>query len=178
MSDTYDLLVLGGGPAGYVGAIRAAQLGKKVACVEMERAGGICLNWGCIPTKSLLRNAELFQLMKHRAGDFGLTFSDLNYDWSKIISRSRKVSDQLAGGVEYLFKKNKVEYVLGEGSFTAPNTLSVKLKDGTARVLQGGKVLVSTGVRPRSLPGLEFDGNTVIGSREAMVLKKQPASMV
>jgi dihydrolipoamide dehydrogenase len=178
MSDTYDLLVLGGGPAGYVGAIRGAQLGKKVACVEMERAGGICLNWGCIPTKSLLRNAELFQLMKHRAGDFGLTFSDLGYDWSKIISRSRKVSDQLAGGVEYLFKKNKVEYVLGEGSFTAPDTLSVKLKDGKSTVLQGGKVLVSTGVRPRSLPGLEFNGNMVISSREAMVLKNRPASIV
>jgi dihydrolipoyl dehydrogenase len=178
MSDIYDLLVVGGGPAGYVGAIRAAQLGKKVACIEMERAGGICLNWGCIPTKSLLRNAELFQLMKHRAGDFGFTLTDLNYDWSKIIARSRKVSDQLAGGVEFLFKKNKVEYVLGEGSFTAPDTLSVKLKDGKSRVLQGKKVLVSTGVRPRALPGLDFDGNTVISSREAMVLKKQPASIV
>src|SRR5262245_6860268 len=178
MSDIYDLLVVGGGPAGYVGAIRGAQLGKKVACIERERAGGICLNWGCIPTKSLLRNAELFQLVKHRASDFGLTFSDLSYDWSKIISRSRKVSDQLAGGVEYLFKKNKVEYVLGEGSFTAPDTLSVKLKDGKSRLLQGRKVLVSTGVRPRSLPGLEFNGNTAISSREAMVLKQRPASIV
>jgi dihydrolipoamide dehydrogenase len=178
MSDIYDLLVVGGGPAGYVGAIRAAQLGKKVACIEMERAGGICLNWGCIPTKSLLRNAELFQLMKHRAGDFGFKFNDLSYDWSKIIARSRKVSDQLAGGIEFLFKKNKIEYVLGEGSFVAPDTVSVKLKDGKTRILKGRKVLVSTGVRPRALPGLNFDGNTVISSREAMVLKKQPASIL
>src|SRR5438093_697963 len=178
MPDVYDLLVVGGGPAGYVGAIRAAQLGKKVACIEMERAGGICLNWGCIPSKSLLRNAELYHLLHHRAADFGFKFSDLSFDWSKIISRSRKVADQLAGGIEFLFKKNKVEYVLGEGSFTAPDTLSVKLKDEKARVLQGKKVLVSTGVRPRALPGLDFDGNTVISSREAMVLKKQPASIV
>jgi dihydrolipoamide dehydrogenase len=178
MSDIYDLLVVGGGPAGYVGAIRAAQLGKKVACIEMERAGGICLNWGCIPTKSLLRNAELFQLMKQRAGDFGFKFGDLSYDWSKIVSRSRKVSDQLASGVEYLFKKNRIDYVLGEGSFTAPNTLSVKLKDGKSRTLQGSKVLVSTGVRPRALPAMQFDGNRVISSREAMTLKSQPASIV
>lgn len=178
MPDIYDLVVVGGGPAGYVGAIRAAQLGKKVACIEMERAGGICLNWGCIPTKSLLRNAELYHLMKRRAGDFGFTFTDLSYDWAKIIARSRKVSEQLAGGIEFLFKKNKVEYVLGEGSFTAPDTVSVKLKDGETRALQGRKVLVSTGVRARALPGLSFDGNRVIGSREAMVLKKQPSSIV
>src|SRR5438552_8110014 len=178
MPDGYDLLVVGGGPAGYVGAIRAAQLGKKVACIEMERAGGICLNWGCIPTKSLLRNAELYQLMHHRAADFGLKFNDLSYDWSKIISRSRKVADQLAGGVEFLFKKNKVEYVLGEGSITTPDTVTVKLNDGKVKTLQGNKLLISTGVRPRPLPGLAFNGNTVITSREAMVVKKQPASIV
>src|SRR5690242_21064174 len=96
----YDLIVIGGGPAGYVGAIRAAQLGKKVACVEADRAGGTCLNWGCIPTKSLLRNAELYHLMKHRAADFGFTFDNLAYDWSKVIGRSRKVSDRLAGRSE------------------------------------------------------------------------------
>ncbi len=103
----YDLIVIGGGPAGYVGAIRAAQLGKKVACVEMDRAGGTCLNWGCIPTKSLLRNAELYQLMQHKADEFGFKFDKLDYDWDQIIGRSRKVSDRLAGGIEFLFKKNK-----------------------------------------------------------------------
>src|SRR5471032_1423853 len=101
----YDLVVIGGGPAGYVGAIRAAQLGKKVACVEMERAGGTCLNWGCIPTKSLLRNAEIYQLMTKHAGEFGLSFDNLSYDWEKVIHRSRKISAQLAGGIEMLFKK-------------------------------------------------------------------------
>ena len=112
----YDLIVIGGGPAGYVGAIRAAQLGKHVACVEKERAGGTCLNWGCIPTKSLLRNAELYHLMKHRAGDFGFRFEGLSYDWSKVIKRSRDVSDKNAAGIEFLFRKNKVDYILGEAS--------------------------------------------------------------
>ena len=108
----YDLIVVGGGPAGYVGAIRAAQLGKKVAVVEMERAGGTCLNWGCIPTKSLLRNAELYQLMNQHAGDFGMTFDNLKFDWEKVISRSRKVAGKLAGGIEMLFKKNKIVIIL------------------------------------------------------------------
>ena len=99
----YDLIVVGGGPAGYVGAIRAAQLGKRVACVEKERAGGTCLNWGCIPTKALLRNAELYHLLRHRASDLGFRFDNLAYDWSKIIARSRAVSDKLASGVEFLF---------------------------------------------------------------------------
>jgi len=114
--NAYDLLVIGGGPAGYVGAIRAAQLGQRVACVEKERAGGTCLNWGCIPTKSLLRNAELFRLMKHRADEFGFRFDNLSYDWGKVIKRSRNVADKNAEGIEYLFKKNKVDYILGEAS--------------------------------------------------------------
>ncbi len=178
MADSYDFVVVGGGPAGYVGAIRAAQLGKKVACVEMERAGGICLNWGCIPSKSLLRNAELYQLMNHRAADFGLKISGLSYDWSRIISRSRKVADQLASGVEFLFRKNKVDYVLGEGTITAPDTLAVKLNDGKFRTLTAKRILVATGVRPSSLPGMAFDGSRVINSKEAMVLEKQPSSIV
>ena len=103
---SYDLIVIGGGPAGYVGAIRAAQLGKKVACVEKDRAGGTCLNWGCIPTKALLRNAELFQLMSHRAGEFAFSFDNLRYDWSKIIKRSRDVADKNATGIEFLFLEN------------------------------------------------------------------------
>ena len=109
----YDLIVLGGGPAGYVGAIRGAQLGKRVACIERERAGGTCLNWGCIPTKSLLRAAELYHLMSHRAAEFGLTFERAAYDWGKIIKRSRMVTDKNAAGIEFLFKKNKVDYIRG-----------------------------------------------------------------
>jgi len=175
---SYDLIVIGGGPAGYVGAIRAAQLGKKVACVEKERAGGTCLNWGCIPTKSLLRNAELFHLMKHRADEFGFRFDNLNFDWSKVIQRSRNVADKNAGGIEYLFKKNKVDYILGEAALEKAGVVTVKGKDGKEQKLEAKSVLLATGVVSRPMPGLPFNGTTVIGSREAMVLAKQPKSIV
>src|SRR5690606_9838744 len=132
----YDLIVIGGGPAGYVGAIRAAQLGKRVACVEKERAGGTCLNWGCIPTKSRLCNAELFHLMKHRAGEFGFTFDNLSFDWSKVIKRSRNVADKNAGGIEYLFKKNKVDYLLGEASLQRAGVVTVNDRDGKTQKLE------------------------------------------
>jgi len=115
----YDLIVIGGGPAGYVAAIRAAQHGKKVACVEADRAGGTCLNWGCIPTKALLKNAELYQTLTHKATEMGLKIEGLSYDWSAVVGRSRKVSDKLAGGIEFLFKKNKVDYIRGYGSIEA-----------------------------------------------------------
>ena len=174
----YDLIVIGGGPAGYVGAIRAAQLGKRVACVEKERAGGTCLNWGCIPTKSLLRNAELFHLMKHRADEFGFSFDNLSFDWSKVVKRSRNVADKNAGGIEYLFKKNKVDYILGEASLEKAGVVTVKGKDGKMQTLEAAKVLLATGVVSRPMPGLPFNGTTVIGSREAMVLEKQPKSIV
>src|ERR1700754_1077083 len=174
----YDLVVIGGGPAGYVAAIRAAQLGKKVACVEKERAGGTCLNWGCIPTKALLRNAELFHTVKHRAAEFGMSFTGLEYDWSKVIKRSRDVSDKNAGGIEFLFKKYKVDYVRGEASIDKPGSVAVKFPDGKTETHTAPKVLVCTGCVSRPMPGLPFDGVKVIGSREAMVLPKQPASMV
>lgn len=174
----YDLVVIGGGPAGYVGAIRAAQLGRRVACVEKERAGGTCLNWGCIPTKSLLRNAELFHLMKQRADEFGFSFDHLRYDWGKIIQRSREVADKNAAGIEYLFRKNKVDYVRGEASLDGPGVVSVKGSDGTTQPLVAAKILLCTGVVSRPLPGLPFNGQTVIGSREAMVLEQQPKNIV
>ena len=174
----YDLIVIGGGPAGYVGAIRAAQLGKRVACVEKERAGGTCLNWGCIPTKSLLRNAELYHLMSHRAADFGFKIEGLSYDWSKVIKRSRDVSDKNAAGIEFLFKKNKVDYIRGEASMDKPGETVVQLADGKTETHTAAKILVSTGVVSRPLPGLPFNGKTVIGSREAMILDPQPKSMV
>jgi dihydrolipoyl dehydrogenase len=175
---TYDLIVIGGGPAGYVGAIRAAQLGKKVACVEKERAGGTCLNWGCIPTKSLLRNAELFHLMKHRAGEFGFSFDNLSFDWPKIIKRSRDVSDKNAAGIEFLFKKNKVDYIRGEGSIEKAGTVKVKLADGKEETHSAPKILVATGIVARQMPGFAFDGKKVIGYREAMILGEQPKSMI
>jgi len=174
----YDLIVIGGGPAGYVGAIRAAQLGKRVACVEKERAGGTCLNWGCIPTKSLLRNAELYHLMKHRAGDFGITIEGLSFDWSKVIKRSRDVSDKNAAGIEFLFKKNKVDYIRGEGSMEKAGEVVVKLADGKTEKHTSSKILIATGVVSRSLPSLPFNSKNVIGSREAMILEPQPKSMV
>jgi len=174
----YDLIVIGGGPAGYVGAIRAAQLGRRVACVEKERAGGTCLNWGCIPTKSLLRNAELYHLMKHRAADFGFKIEGLSYDWKKVIQRSREVSDKNAAGIEFLFKKNKVDYLRGEGFVDQPGEVRVKFNDGKTETHATANILISTGVVSRPLPGLPFNAKTVIGSREAMVLEPQPKSMV
>jgi dihydrolipoamide dehydrogenase len=174
----YDLVIVGGGPAGYVGAIRAAQLGKHVACVEKERAGGTCLNWGCIPTKSLLRNAELFHLLKHRAAEFGFSFDNLRHDWSKIIKRSREVADKNAGGIEYLFKKNKVDYIRAEASLERAGEVSAKSPDGETQIFESDKILLATGVVSRPMPGLPFNGTTVIGSREAMVLEKQPQSLV
>jgi dihydrolipoamide dehydrogenase len=174
----YDLIVIGGGPAGYVGAIRAAQLGKKVACVEKERAGGTCLNWGCIPTKSLLRNAELYHLMAHRAAEFGFSCKEVSYDWSKIIKRSRDVSDKNAAGIEFLFKKNKVDYLRAEAVIEKAGAVKVKLADGKEETHNAPRILVATGCVSRPLPGLAFNGRTVIGSKEAMVLDKQPKSMV
>ena len=160
----YDLIVIGGGPAGYVAAIRATQLGKKVACVENDRAGGTCLNWGCIPTKALLKNAELYHAISHRAEEFGLKVEGLSYDWSKIIGRSRKVSDKLCGGIEFLFKKNKVDYIRGTGSITAPGKVEVTGKDGKKETQDAAKILVATGAKARPMPGLPFNGTTVIDS--------------
>src|SRR5208283_3196004 len=166
----YDLVVIGGGPAGYVGAIRAAQLGKKVACVEKERAGGTCLNWGCIPTKSLLRNAELYHILKKRAADFGFKFDNLSYDWKKIISRSRSVADKLAGGVEFLFKKNKIDYLRGEASIAGPGKVSYKTKEGNTEIVDAENILVATGTVSRELPGLLTNGKTVLNSHDAMIV--------
>lgn len=174
----YDLLVIGGGPAGYVGAIRAAQLGKKVGCVEMDRAGGTCLNWGCIPTKSLLKNAELYHTMAHRAAEYGMKFDNLSFDWEKIIGRSRTVSGKLAGGVEFLFKKNKIDYLRGVGTFKDSRTLNVKATDGTTQEHTADKILVATGTVSRQLPDFPFDGKTIIGSKAAMTLPKQPESII
>ncbi len=174
----YDLIVIGGGPAGYVAAIRAAQLGKSVTCVEADRAGGTCLNWGCIPTKALLRNAELFQTLNRRAGEFGLKVDGLEYDWNAVIQRSRKISDRLAAGIEFLFKKNKIESIHGRASLAGPGKVEVAGADGSTRVLEAAHILVATGCRTREFPGLPFNGTTVIGSKEAMTLDRQPGEMI
>ncbi len=174
----YDLIVIGGGPAGYAAAIRAGQLGKKTACVEMDRAGGTCLNWGCIPTKSLIRNAEIYQLMHNHSGDFGLGVTGLTYDWSKVIGRSRGVSDKLAGGIEFLFKKNKVDYVRGKGSLLGNGKVEVTDANGAVSMLEGENILIATGCTSRPMPGLPFDGHRVISSKEAMVMPQQPKEII
>ena len=174
----YDLIVIGGGPAGYVAAIRAAQLGKKVACVEADRAGGTCLNWGCIPTKSLLKNAEVYHMLTHKAAELGIKFDGLTYDWSAVIGRSRKVADRLAGGIEFLLKKNGIDYIRGFGSIEGTGKVGVKAADGSTKVLETKDILVATGCKTRGLPSLPFNGKSVIGSKEAMILPEQPKEML
>ena len=179
----YDLIVIGGGPAGYVGAIRAAQLGKKVVCVEMERAGGTCLNWGCIPTKALLKSAEVKQLLGH-VGDYGLSLSgEVKFDFAKIMQRSRSVSDTMAKGIEFLFKSKKVDYAVGKAQIEAPAEAGIKKvtvtgADGKAQTLTGKAILICTGAKARALPGVKVDGEKVLTSREALAIKTSPKSIL
>jgi len=173
----YDLAVLGGGPAGYVGAIRAAQLGKKVVVIEKERAGGTCLNWGCIPSKSLLKNAEVYQHILH-AEDYGISTGKVSFDFAKVIGRSRNVSDRIAKGVEFLLKAKKVDYLVGEGKLGSDRKIKVRTADGKNQVIEATNVLLATGCLPRVLPGLKVDGKVVMTSREALEMKKQPKSII
>ena len=174
----YDLIVIGAGPAGYEAAIRAAQLGRKVACVDKDRTGGTCNNWGCIPTKALLKNAELYHDMKDRAAEFGFGFDGLRFDWSKIIKRSRDISQKGTAGVDYLFRKNKIDSLRGEASLEKAGHVNVKLVDGGEETHSATNILIATGCVSRPLPGLAFDGKTVIGSKEAVALEKLPRSIV
>ncbi len=172
MAYDYDIAVIGGGPAGYAGAIRAAQLGKKVVCVERDQLGGICLNWGCIPTKALLTNAHLVELISRHGKAFGYS-GEPSWDFSQIIGRSRTVAGNLNKGIEHLFRKYKVESKLGTAKVVAPHTVQV----GDAK-FTAGSIVVATGVRPRPLPGADFDGVTILSYKEAMSLPKQPRSML
>lgn len=175
--DRFDLVVLGAGPGGYVAAIRAAQLGMSVAVVEQERAGGVCLNWGCIPSKSLLSSAELYDRMRNEAPDHGFTIGQLDFDYAKVIARSRRAADRLAKGVESLFKKNDITLISGRGRLAGPDRIQVAAADGT-RTVAGRFVLLATGSTERTLPGLEIDGETVLTSRQALECKRVPASLV
>ena len=174
----YDLIVIGAGPAGYVAAIKAAQLGKRVACVEKERGGGTCNNWGCIPTKALLKNAEMYHAMTHRAAEFGFKIEGLSYDWGAIIKRSRVVSDKGAAGVDFLFKKNKIDSIKGDASMDKAGEVKVMGAEGKVETHTAKHILIATGCVTRPLPGLEFNGKTVIGSKEALQLPAQPKSIV
>ncbi len=173
----YDLVVIGGGPAGYAGAIRAGQLGKKVACIEMERAGGTCLNWGCIPTKALLKSAELFQKIK-KADAYGISVKDVGFDFAKVMERSRGVAGQMAKGIEFLFKKNKVDYFVGRAQVTAPGMVTITEGEHAGKYMKAKNVLVATGCKMRRIPGLEFDGVRVMTSREALANLKLPKSII
>ncbi|MFW6353589.1 MAG: dihydrolipoyl dehydrogenase [Verrucomicrobiota bacterium] len=175
-NETYDLVVIGGGPAGYAAAIRAGQMGKKVACIELERAGGTCLNWGCIPSKALLKAAETFESIKH-ASDFGIEVGQPTVDFSKVMGRSRSVSDQMAKGIEFLFKKNKVEYVLGRAHVSAPGIVEVVEGMDKGKFFSTKNILIATGCKARRLPDLAVDGERIMTSREALVMKKQPESV-
>jgi len=175
-TQSYDLVVIGGGPAGYAAAIKAGQLGKKVACVEKERAGGTCLNWGCIPSKALLKSAELVMKMR-RSEDFGVRCKDIEVDFPKMVKRSRAVADKMAGGIEYLFKKNKVDYIQGSAMLIGPHEVRVNGGERDEDVLHAEKILIATGCRARHLPGVEHDGRQIMTSREALVLEKQPKSV-
>jgi dihydrolipoamide dehydrogenase len=175
-NEVYDLVVIGGGPAGYAAAIRAGQLGKKVACVELDRAGGTCLNWGCIPSKALLKAAETVESIAH-AAEFGIEVQNYSVDFAKVMDRSRGVSDRMAGGIEFLFKKNKVDYINGTGHI--PTAGIVEITDGPdkGKMISTQNTLIATGCRARQLPGIDVDGEKVMTSREALVMKKQPKSI-
>ena len=172
----YDVIILGSGPGGYVTAIRASQLGLKVAVVEKENLGGICLNWGCIPTKALLKSAQVFEYINH-AEDFGITVKDVNADFSNIIKRSRDVADGMSNGIAYLLKKNKVEVINGYGKIKKGNKVSVTV-DGKSTDYSTKHIIIATGARSRELPNLPQDGKKVIGYREALTLPKAPKKMV
>ena len=173
----FDLVVIGGGPGGYVAAIRAAQLGMRTALVEREHLGGICLNWGCIPTKALLRSAEIFHLM-HHIGEFGFSAKELSYDFGKVIKRSRRVAGQLNRGVQHLLKKNKVSVFDGHGRLDGKQAVAIE-KDGKVTTsLRAGHIILASGARARTLPGLEPDGKLIWTYKEAMVPDAMPKSVL
>ena len=175
-NESFDLVILGSGPGGYVAAIRASQLGLKVAIVERERLGGICLNWGCIPTKALLRTSEIYHYMQH-AGAYGLKADNVGFDLAKVTERSRKVAGQLNAGVTGLMKKNKVTVVAGEGRLTGTTQITVKTGD-TERVLDAKNVILATGARARDLPGVPADGKRIWTYRHAMVPPEMPTKLL
>lgn len=177
MAEKFDLVVIGGGPGGYVAAIRASQLGLKTALVEKEHLGGICLNWGCIPTKALLRSAEVYHLMKH-ADSFGLSAKEVSFDLKKIVERSRNVSGQLSGGIAQLLKKNKVTVFDGHGKLLGRGKIEVKKGSKKVADLEGKHIILATGAHARVLPGLEPDGKMVWTYKEAMIPEKMPESLL
>jgi len=173
----YDVIVIGSGPGGYPAAIRASQLGLKVAIIEKESLGGVCLNWGCIPTKALIKSAQVYEYVKHSA-NYGITTTGVNHDFGAVIKRSRGVADKMSKGVQFLMKKNKIEVIMGYGKVLSRGKVEVKDAEGKTQVVDGKYIIIATGGRTRELPNLKQDGKKVIGYREAMVLPTQPKSMI
>ena len=176
MATDYDMIVIGAGPGGYVAAIRGAQLGLKVAIIEREHMGGICLNWGCIPTKAMLRSSEIFHLM-HRASEFGLSVDKINFDLEAVVKRSRGVASKLNSGISHLLKKNKIDVLMGNASITAKNTVTVETDKGMKK-LQGQNIILATGARARELPGLEADGDLVWTYKAALTPTRMPKKLL
>ena len=172
----FDIAVLGGGPGGYVAAIRGAQLGKKVCIIEKEKLGGICLNWGCIPTKALLKNAELLNQIKS-AELYGINVGEISVDFKKNIQRSRDVADGLSKGIEFLMKKNKISHIHGTGKIVSENSLEVT-NDLGKEVIEAENIIIATGARPKTFPGMELDRKRIISSKEAMLLDQPPKDMI
>lgn len=179
MAVEYDVVILGGGPGGYVAAIRAGQLKLKTAVIDKDNLGGICLNWGCIPTKSLLKNAEIYDNLKNHSGDFGLSYKDLKFDFSKIIKRSRDISDRITKNVELLVKKNKVDRYRGFGKLTSKNTIDVLDANGkVTETIKAKNIVIATGASPRVFPNIPVDHKSIITSTEAMSLSEQPNELI
>ena len=173
----YDVIVLGSGPGGYPAAIRASQLGKKVAIIEKESLGGVCLNWGCIPTKALLKSAQVFEYAKH-AADYGINISNPTANFEGVIKRSRGVADKMSKGVQFLMKKNIIDVIMGFGKITAPGKVEITAADGTKQIQEAKNIIIATGGRARQLPTMPINDEKIIGYRKAMVLPTQPKSMI
>jgi len=176
MTEKYDIAILGGGPGGYVAAIRASQLGLNVALIDKDKLGGICLNWGCIPTKALLKNAEILHHVKN-ADKYGINIPSYSIDFNSTITRSREVANQLSKGIAFLMKKNKIVHIVGQGKLLSNTSISVQ-KGNTEKTIDANKIIIATGGRPRTFPGMEIDGKRIISSKEAMVLEKIPKKMI
>ncbi len=177
MASKYDLIVIGSGPGGYPAAIRASQLGMKVGVVEKAELGGVCLNWGCIPTKALLKSAQVFEYINH-AADYGVKVKDFDVDFGGMVKRSREVAGGMSKGIQFLFKKNKIETIAGHGTLKKGKKVEVKDESGKITTYEANHIILATGGRSRELPAMPIDGKKIIGYREAMVLPKQPKKMV
>ncbi|MGA9294775.1 MAG: dihydrolipoyl dehydrogenase [Ignavibacteriaceae bacterium] len=178
MAKRHEIVVLGGGPGGYVAAIRAAQLGFKTAVIDKENLGGICLNWGCIPTKSLLKNAEIFDIVKNKGEDFGIKYQNLSFDFSRIIKRSREISDRISKNVEMLIKKNKIERIRGFGKVVSNDQIDIYNEDKKVDSVSFDNLIIATGAKPKTLSNIPVDKKMIITSTEAMLLPDQPKELI